>query len=272
MKLEFTDVFRTSAMNTIISLPNESIFTHLEQDLLNPNTLLACIDNAVATIDIKKRTAAAYSGLPNSAGYVEDRGTKARYNEAISLAQINKTTIIVADKRNFCLRRIERDSINSLTFAGRCTEYGDSGAQEETTTTTDLRLSSPQSLLYEGSTQRLYLADMSSVYYINMADLRVYKLIDSEYTIYSLVKSAIDPHMFIGAIAGGIVSIHTANGSKVINIIAGQELPPLENKALDGDFAKASFNQPRAVIHLYSNLYMTAEYGSSKLRGLDIVR
>ena len=117
-ELDFAQIFQYSKMTTIIALYNESVFTHIEPDLANENYLLACLGSGVSVVDLNKGTAWAIAGLPARPGYKEGIGTEAEFHTIVSLAQINKTMLIISDQYNNCLRWIDRSTHQTSQFAG----------------------------------------------------------------------------------------------------------------------------------------------------------
>ena len=261
--LNLTAIIETGVITTVISLNNESIFSYLERDLANPHYLLSCLDNAIVSIDLVTKTAFAISGLPTEPAYVEGIGSEARYSGPLSLVQVDRSTIIIADTQNFCLRQIDRDTMNTSTFAGECENYG-TAQNDATVTRENLRLMSPQALIYDKTNQSLYLADGETIYSMSVSGTEVYKIVlNDRYAFNSLILSTEPNQFLIGTTTDEVVSVTQNNEIKVI---AGKGL----KHNADGQVPGVKFDTAESIVQVNQNSYLLVENSGHKLRGLDL--
>lgn len=257
-------------MSTVYSPGNESIFNYIESDMADSNTLLLCLDNAVSRINVMDgRGASAYVGLPGIAGYREGSWTEARFRTVNSLTQVNTSHMIVGDQLNYCLRWVDRGTGLTTPFAGRCTEQGTSGRSQTELNTTTIRFISPRSLLLDRKV--LYVADDKYMYHISVETLQVLDAsFESEYRVNSMtgLQSSLIAGEFIGTVDTGLVSID--NEQKRVSLVSGENI--VGEEGVEGNLTSIIFRQLKAIIHLYSNMYIAADYGGHRLRGLDFHR
>lgn len=98
-------------------------YRHIEPDLANPDYLLYIENNSIKTVSQSTWTPYPVAGRAEE-GYLEGQGNQAKFRGPFRVYQPNSSTIIVADTGNFCLRAISRDTNQTRTFAGKCTEPG----------------------------------------------------------------------------------------------------------------------------------------------------
>lgn len=94
----------------------------MELDLYRPNRIIYTDYHALRTSDGDLQTAIA--GETESEGYKEGVHKKARFRNIYGFTQISINTIIVADMRNHCLRKIERGTRQTSQFSGKCETSG----------------------------------------------------------------------------------------------------------------------------------------------------
>lgn len=102
---------------------NNGFISHIEVDRLNPKKLLYS-DNYSVKSGNKNASTTVVGSTSNKWGYVEGVGTEARFRVIKGFIQINKTTLIVADQANNCLRSVDRQTLQTATFAGQCRKSG----------------------------------------------------------------------------------------------------------------------------------------------------
>lgn len=90
---------------------------HMEFDMLDPERILFTEYHELKTTD--GVTAVTLVGSIDS-GYVEGRGTAAMFWMIKGFTQINYTSILAADFYNSCLRLIDRLTLDTSRFVGKC--------------------------------------------------------------------------------------------------------------------------------------------------------
>lgn len=251
---DYMEKLNAMSMSTIIQLYNESIFHHIEQDIRNPDYLLACLDNAVTTVDLKGKKGWAIAGQPSIAGYEEGKGTEARFKTLVSLAQINKTTLILSDSGNGCLRSFNRMTGRTDTYAGYCSDQGSDTAQESMHLD-DIRFVEPGPLLYDKDTSILYVIDLQQVYSIKMATILVKKIHEESKPILGFYTD-IEDNKILATVSKGIVRLDL-NAKLVTSsrVISGFE-----------------FEDLYAIVQPEEGIFLVAESGNSKLRSVEFTR
>ena len=265
-ELDFTQIFRYSRMTTIIALYNESVFTHIEPDLANESYLLACLSSAVSVVDLNKGTAWAIAGLPARQGYKEGIGTEAEFHTIVSLAQINKTMLIISDQYNNCLRWIDRSTHQTSPFAGTCGDdrlKGDTGKQP----VTDLIFTQPGALLYNDTSKVLYAADYDEVLRINMTTNTAQRHFKSSKVLSGLTSVG---SRLLASYSKGVLQIETVTGIETLltGINAGHDDHHVDVDNLN----ETVFDKLADIQLLYQNIYVLAEYGTHQIRGIDLKR
>lgn len=91
---------------------------HLEADKFIPGNILFSERYAIRTTD--GSITSTIAGNDSLYGYEEGIGSSARFNHVSSLVQVSATTVILADERNSCLRRLNRWTAMTSQFAGNC--------------------------------------------------------------------------------------------------------------------------------------------------------
>lgn len=268
----FDEAFEYSLVTTMISLGNESLFNHLEVDQDNSNLLLACLDNAVSQIDIDKQTATAYAGLPNFPGYVDGPGTEARFRTTKSLAQINQHTIIISDQDNYCLRHMDRKTKTTSTFAGKCT-INRLASGSTAGTAKDMTLNKPGALLFDNRSDILYVVDDDHLHRINMSNNTAYSKVKTEsYLLSSLLATVSARELLITTLYGIATLDVNTNTIKLLSGSKGKSQHENSKESRDGNLTGASFVDPRAIRQYEGGVYLVAEYGTHKIRILDLER
>ncbi|KAF6026062.1 hypothetical protein EB796_015631 [Bugula neritina] len=125
---------------------------HIEEDVENPEQLIVATFQSLGTLQ--------YGGQLETfvgrgrAGYSEGQGSSALFNMTSSFYQINSTHIIVVDKRNHCLRWVNRLTNSTSLFAGKCTSSGFGDGQA-----TEARFNEPNTIVSPYKNGTYYLTD-----------------------------------------------------------------------------------------------------------------
>lgn len=92
-------------------------------------------------------------------GYVEGLGTEARFEFISDFLQVNETLLIVVDRSNFCLRKLDRETRQTSTFAGICRISGFGTLIYPTSIIKDVR-----------NSNRLLFADSGTIKSVDLAN------------------------------------------------------------------------------------------------------
>ena len=90
----------------------------MEADLKNDGNILFSEGPSLKTTD--GSTTVNIAGDLRIPGYKDDRNNEARFRDITGFHQLNKQEVVIADKYNHCLRKVNRDTGVTSTFAGRC--------------------------------------------------------------------------------------------------------------------------------------------------------
>lgn len=266
LQLDFAKIFARSHITTIIALYNESIFTHIERDMSHNHRLLACLDHAVSIVDLETKTAWALVGLPITNGYIEAEGTLAKFSSIASLAQINRTMLVVSDTNNNCLRWVDRTSYQTSQFAGKC---GDQRIQEHgdiDISLSDLKFVAPGALLYQNITHMLYVADYEEVLTINITARIAHRLFKSTMVITGL---ALEGDKILASYNQGVFEIDSLSH---YSLVTGNSAHKDDFHGDAENLNETVFDQIKDIQLLYQRIYAIAEYASNRVRGIDLKR
>lgn len=101
----------------------EDVVYHMDRDQYIEGNLLFSDLHSLKTTDGRTTQIIAGDDLING-GYREASGRKARFRYITAFCQISKTTVVVNDNGNHCLRLIDRPSGQTRTLSGSCTRAG----------------------------------------------------------------------------------------------------------------------------------------------------
>ena len=82
--------------------------------------MLAAWGNALITTRTTFPDVKFLAGSVDTEGYIEGLGSQARFKEITSLVQLNRTHIVISDRRNSCLRMLDRVTGQTSPYAGQC--------------------------------------------------------------------------------------------------------------------------------------------------------
>ena len=95
----------------------------LELDIENPGWILFTdASNSLKSTNGQETTIIV--GKPGASGYKEGTKTEAIFNQPASFVQFNDSVILVVDRRNHCLRMVDRSTDQTSMFVGNCTVRG----------------------------------------------------------------------------------------------------------------------------------------------------
>lgn len=261
------EYIKNAKMVDVISLYNESIFYHLEQDLNSSEHLIAALDNAISIVDLQPSTATAYAGLPAESGYRESVGTEARFHTVISFCQISKDSIVVVDQRNYCLRMIDRQTGATSTLVGRCQRRKQPDEQQKTAMD-ELRMINPGVVVFDNASLSLFVADTTIVYRVDLASNTVHTHTTSPRTLASMILVKETDYVIA-------VMDHT-----VMRLYAGElNLAPVSivgNVARSGDehgtLNATLLSQPKGIVEFHPNVYLIADHHNNRVKMLNTNR
>lgn len=96
---------------------------HMEADLRYPGSILYSEGASLKTTDGPSTKNIA--GDIRTQGFIEGSNKEARFNDITGFHQLNRDEVIVVDKFNHCLRKVNRETGMTSIFAGRCGFEGD---------------------------------------------------------------------------------------------------------------------------------------------------
>ena len=165
---------------------------HIAEDEFVPGNLLFADGHALKTTD--GTTTSLIVGSSKSSGYLEDVGSKARFNEILSFLQVSSSLIVLADYGNRCLRNVDRTTNLTSPYSGNYTNRGDrDGVDALFTGPTSIKLdvkNNTQLLItvfYLGSLKKTILAS-KSVSTINT---------DRSYRLFSLLQDPSTGNIYV---------------------------------------------------------------------------
>ena len=94
----------------------------LAEDLLIPGNILYCDHFTIKTTDGTQSVLLA--GVESTTGYTNGAGETAKFNKIASFVQLNSSHVVIADRRNSCIRLLDRTDNTVSDYAGRCHAYG----------------------------------------------------------------------------------------------------------------------------------------------------
>ena len=81
---------------------------HMEIDESDTDTLLLSTYRQLLTYNTHENKLTSIAGNSSTQGYRDGVGDEALFNLITGFTQINSSTVVVADKRNNCMRQIDR--------------------------------------------------------------------------------------------------------------------------------------------------------------------
>lgn len=120
---DFRVIFGRVNPTALLSDSASSNYRHIESDLASPDHLLFIDNNSIKVVSPTTLVTHVIAGGQDS-GYRDGHVSQTKFNSPFSFYQPNSSAIIVADTGNFCLRIINRETNQTSTYAGNCTEPG----------------------------------------------------------------------------------------------------------------------------------------------------
>lgn len=169
-----------------------STANHIEEDKKNTGQLIIATFQSLGTLQSDKRLET-FVGNSRS-GYREGQGLSAKFNLITSFHQVNSSHIIVVDKRNHCLRLVNRTTNSTSSFAGRCGSDGFNDGEG-----TEARFNEPHAIVSAYRKDQYYLTDSknSAVRLLNISadyqSVRVETILRDNHKLINLRSLAVNP-------------------------------------------------------------------------------
>lgn len=144
---------RFSAMETFVV--THDLVMHMEIDVQGKSTasdttlLFAKLFSLWSATRVKVQLIV---GTEKEAGYKEGTRESARFDTTSSLVQLNKTTVVVVDSVNHCLRIVDRSTSTTTPFMGVCETSG-------TPDDSPVKFNFPENIIYNNKTNSLLLTE-----------------------------------------------------------------------------------------------------------------
>lgn len=104
-------------------IDTEAATVVIQVDITNQQGLLFAVGHAVQWTD--GTTTVGVVGLSGNNGYAEGVGDAARFKNILGFVQLNRTSMIVTDYQNNCLRTVDRPTRQTSVFVGECQSSGE---------------------------------------------------------------------------------------------------------------------------------------------------
>ena len=222
--------------------------THLEEDLFSPFQVVISTTTSISLLNFQSLRFTNLVGTLNQKGYREGIGTKALFQEITGFAQVNEDTLLVIDYKSNCIRRVNRQTIETSRYIGRC-----DGTKE--TFTKILKI------VADRTANVCYMSDFGAIYRLwpnktlqelgrkNSYDSYVAMTLDTAaknlymMTYYDqLVRFNIDDRTFLEITAKNTTGFQ------------------------DGPLSEALFNFPESIIHINDEILLIADSLNNRVR------
>lgn len=231
---------------------------HIELDVLDSNRFLFADYSSIKLTDGKATLTLV--GAPDQGGYKEGEGQEARFNYITGFLQWNKTSIIVVDHQNHCIRTVDRQSWMTSKFVGYCQTNGSTDGIEAL-------FNKPWSIIKHARSRRKVLVTDSDNDAIREIDIK-------KKTTKTLVRKGLKRPMGITFDSTKrnllITNLHYLSkyhfGTKIVTKLTGSKTKGFADGALD----EAMFESPSDAIFLTKNVILVADQHNHRLRVIDI--
>jgi len=199
-----------------------STANHIEEDEKNTGQLIIATFQSLGTLQHDKHLET-FVGNSQS-GYREGQGLSARFNLITSFHQVNFSHIIVVDKRNHCLRLVNRTTNSTSPFAGRCGSHGFNDGEG-----TEARFNEPHTIVSAHRTDQYYLTDSknSAVRLLRVSadyqSVRVETVLRDDRQLINLRSLAVNPKENHLLLSTGFRLLEV-NGTKNYSTISSKEV------------------------------------------------
>lgn len=226
---------------------------HIEADLFQSDNIIYTDLHSLKTTDFK--TSLIIAGSTSEKGYIEGRGTKARFAYVEGFIQITETRLVVADRHNNCLRHIDRVTGQSSQFSGQCQSEGFSDGRLG-------QFDCPSAVIRDKRDKRqLLVADQNNqaVRTIDAESGTVSTFIQSD-SLYRInyVLQDLSGNMYVTA--NHAIYLITYR-DKTVKIITGS--PGINYISRDDTLRNALFFYPREFLFIGPDTLLVAEYGGN---------
>ena len=231
----------------------------MEFDSYKPGNIIYTDQNSLKTTD--GVTTAIIAGHPTQSGYKDAEGENSMFQRITGFIGITVKILIVVDRNNYCLRRINRDTGLTTTFSGVCTSPGYRDG-------TQAKFSLPTSIIRDNQNRnQLLVTDdyNDAIRTVAVSDGSVGILIKSSTHLY--------PECLTQNTAGDIFvttpyAVYCISyARKTITLIAGS---PTTTGYRDSSMLNSLFTYPRELIFIQTNKLLIADENNNKLRLLDL--
>lgn len=233
---------------------------HIEIDITDASRLLYCGGNSLQSTDGTEPNL--LLGSADESGYREAAALRARFNRLSGFTQINETMIITVDQRNHCLRAVDRPSLSTHQFVGKCHYSGDFADG------IDARFGNPHSVVHDLTSANKLLVSDEGNNAIRQVDI-------TTRLTTTIVKSSI-LRWPIG------IAFDTSRENLLISSIdvirkydiQSHNLTNLTGSIMwgfrDGRLAEALFNRPRDILPLSADVILVADKNNERLRIINL--
>lgn len=201
------------------------------------------------------------AGPTDGPGWADGIGGTARFSSPSDIAVTSDGTTLYVAERDACLvRKVDVATSTVTTLAGRFGECKSTDA-----TASDARFNTPQAIALDESAGLLYIADLTGVRTLRLADATVSTVVAVGGGVGGLIKHPTNNHLYLTRIPRHVVvSIDLA--SPALTVIAGTNNAAGSS---DGTGTSASFRNPRGLATDGTSLFI-ADGGNYTIRQMDL--
>lgn len=254
MPLLFLYRLEFGKMKTLIRLDRTVL--HMEWDLVDMENILLASAHALHFTD--RLTVTTLVGSAYQSGYLEGRSTAARFSYVPSFAQLNATSVVLADAYNHCIRLVHRDNYITQPIAG---SFKVNGSKDGT----DALFDQPFSIIKDfRSPIILLIADKlnHALRQLNIQTREVKTIIHSSNALHKPRRLRFDSlHLNLLISNCNFISKYDLN-AQYPYILTGTTTPGFK----DGAMAEAEFNAPFTAISMSPQVMIVAENDNDRLR------
>ena len=232
-----------------------STYRFIDHDLFSQGNILLIDGSSVVSTDRSSGDTDLIAGSAENDGYVEGTAVDIRFNNPLSILQLNTTDILVVDQNNHCIRIISRVTKTSFPFAGQCLIDGDDDGPF-----LNSKLTYPGNIVMEPNLDSaMFTHNRQYIKQLNFTSRTILTYAQLNHTIYDL-------------------TFHPENGTLYISIPSGLgyviggnlQLLNQNDGFRDGLLESASFKSfLPSIIFLTKKLLLISDYDNGVYRLLD---
>ena len=192
-------------------------------------------------------------------GYVEGVDSQARFNKIISFLQLSINQVLIADRKNYCLRSLNRITNQTDQYAGNCTHEGNQDG-------VNASLNKPRNLINDlkDPGQVLISEQGEIIKTMNTTNRNVSYFGKVSHEVYSFIQENNTGNLFMTVLhAVGVFSYQT----KTFTVISGST----SSGCQDGPFSDVRFDGPISLSFLNNHALLVSDLHNHRLRVLDLV-